>query len=385
MVFKEKFGKLYDKHYLILTVVPILILALSMIYLGNFYSKNGDFLLRDSSLTGGTAITINDPAIIEDFLTVERLISEKFNDINFKRLTDIRTGSSIALVVESSLDPDTLKGGIEEALGIELTSDNSSTEFSGPSISQSFYRELMQVVLLSFVLMGVVVFIIFGDSGFLKSLVLALSILAIRLTFPFSQSLLILVIVVGLASLIYSFVKMKKVRNNYLLLSLATIFFLTVLFYPSYYLIFVLLAILLIIYTFNSVPSIAVILAAFSNLVMSVAIIDILGVKISSAGLVAFLMIIGYSVDTDILLTNHALRGFGSLNSRIFSAFKTGIFMTLTALAAVLPAFLLITGLPDSFRQIFLVVTIGLAADIFNTWLTNAGIIKWYCKRKGIN
>jgi preprotein translocase subunit SecF len=96
-------------------------------------------------------------------------------------------------------------------------------------------------------------------------------------------------------------------------------------------------------------------------------------------------MLIGYSVDTDILLTSRALKSReGTLNSRIYGAFKTGILMTLTALAAVLPAFFLITGLPDSFRQIFLILSIGLFADIFNTWLTNASIIKWYCNKKGI-
>ena len=58
--------------------------------------------------------------------------------------------------------------------------------------------------------------------------------------------------------------------------------------------------------------------------------------------------------------------------------------MTLTALAAVLPAFFIVTGLPDSFRQIFLILAIGLFADLVNTWLTNASIIKWYCTKKGI-
>ena len=58
--------------------------------------------------------------------------------------------------------------------------------------------------------------------------------------------------------------------------------------------------------------------------------------------------------------------------------------MTITALAAILPAFFIVSGLPDSFRQIFFILALGLSADIINTWMTNAGIIKWYCDRKGI-
>jgi preprotein translocase subunit SecF len=58
--------------------------------------------------------------------------------------------------------------------------------------------------------------------------------------------------------------------------------------------------------------------------------------------------------------------------------------MTSTALLAVLPAFFIVTGLPDSFRQIFLVLSLGLLMDIISTWMTNASIIKWYCENKNI-
>jgi preprotein translocase subunit SecF len=133
------------------------------------------------------------------------------------------------------------------------------------------------------------------------------------------------------------------------------------------------------------VPSIAVILSAFADIIMPLAVVDFLGIKLSAAGIAAFLMLVGYSVDTDILLTTRALKKKeGTLNERIFGAFKTGTFMTLTALAAVLPAFFLITGLPDSFRQIFLILAFGLIADLINTWLMNTGIIKWYCDKKRI-
>lgn len=133
------------------------------------------------------------------------------------------------------------------------------------------------------------------------------------------------------------------------------------------------------------IPSIAVIFAAFADIVMSLALVNILGMKISAAGIAAFLMLIGYSVDTDILLTSRALRKKElSLNQRIYSAFKTGILMTLTALIAVTPIFFITSGIPDSFRQIFIILAIGLFSDILNTWLTNAGLIKWYCESKRI-
>ncbi|MBS3074604.1 hypothetical protein J4447_04105 [Candidatus Pacearchaeota archaeon] len=381
---KEKLSKLYDKYYLLLALIPVVLVISSLVYLAGFYSQNGSFIAKDVSLSGGTTITLTDPSTLSDLSDAEFLLSSKIPDANFRRLTDIRTSSPLALVLESSLSPEELKPLIKEALGYELTSENSSIEFSGPSISNSFYSELLRVVLLSFILMGLVVFMIFGTSRFFKSLALLLSVLAIRLTFPLSSGLMIFVILVVTGSLVYCLLKLEKKKQNYLILLLGIVFAVVSIIYPAYFLIYVLLVFLLLVYIFNSVPSIAVIFAAFSDLVLTAAVIDILGIRVSAPGLVAFLMLIGYSVDTDILLTNKALRGSGSINSRIYDAFRTGSFMTLTALAAVLPAFLLITGLPDAFRQIFLVVSIGLVADLFNTWLTNSGIIKWYCQRKGM-
>jgi preprotein translocase subunit SecF len=103
----------------------------------------------------------------------------------------------------------------------------------------------------------------------------------------------------------------------------------------------------------------------------------------STAGIIAFLMLIGYSVDTDILLTNRVLkRREGSLNRRIFSAFKTGITMTLTSLLAIITALLIVSSFSAVLTKIFTVLVIGLSFDLLNTWITNASIIKWYVKRK---
>jgi len=146
---------------------------------------------------------------------------------------------------------------------------------------------------------------------------------------------------------------------------------------------FILMSIVIFFLFRSFVPCSAVIFAAFSDIVMALAFVNFLEIKISAAGIAAFLMLIGYSVDTDILLTSRVLKKReGSVNQRIYGAFKTGIFMTLAGLAAVLPAFFIVTGLPDSFRQIFLIVSVGLIADIIATWFGNASIIKWYAVHK---
>ena len=114
---------------------------------------------------------------------------------------------------------------------------------------------------------------------------------------------------------------------------------------------------------------------------MPLALMDILGIRISAAGIAAFLMLIGYSVDTDILLSTRLLkRKEGQLSERIASAFKTGITMTLTTIAAVIVA--LIVSDSEVISQIMLIILIGLVVDIINTWIQNLGLLRWYLKNE---
>ncbi len=146
---------------------------------------------------------------------------------------------------------------------------------------------------------------------------------------------------------------------------------------------FVLMAIVVFIIFRTPIPSGAVILSAFADIVMSLAVINMSGMQISGAGIVAFLMLIGYSVDTDILLTTRLLKSQeGTINHRIKEALKTGLTMTLTAIAAVAVSLIIIYSLSDTLRQMFTILLVGLFFDIFNTWVTNTSILKWYMEVK---
>lgn len=146
---------------------------------------------------------------------------------------------------------------------------------------------------------------------------------------------------------------------------------------------FVLMGLVVFIMFRTFVPSAAVIISAFADILMTLVFVDIFGEKISSAGIVAFLMLIGYSVDTDILLTNRVLKSTsGTLNEKIFGAFKTGMTMTLAAVASVAIALVISMSFSVVLSQIFTVLLVGLFFDIFNTWVTNASLIKWYVEKK---
>ncbi len=142
---------------------------------------------------------------------------------------------------------------------------------------------------------------------------------------------------------------------------------------------FLFMAIVVFILFRTTVPSLAVILSAFADIIMTLTFVNLLGIKMSGAGIIALIMLIGYSVDTDILLTNRILKTReGTLNKRIFEAFKTGMTMTLTSLFAMGIALLVVSSFSETLTQIFTILVIGLCFDLLNTWITNVSILKWY-------
>lgn len=144
---------------------------------------------------------------------------------------------------------------------------------------------------------------------------------------------------------------------------------------------FILMSIVVYITFRAGAPALFVVLAAASDIVETLAVIILLDIPLSTAGVAAFLMLIGYSVDTDVLLTSWVLkRSEGTVLQRVFRAMRTGMVMTLTALASVLVAYFFTQS--DVIKQIMLILAVGLFFDIFNTWIQNAGILRWYLERK---
>jgi preprotein translocase subunit SecF len=132
------------------------------------------------------------------------------------------------------------------------------------------------------------------------------------------------------------------------------------------------------------VPSCAVVLSAFADIVMTAAMMNVIGIQLSLGTTAALLMLIGYSVDSDILLTTRVLKRQGKLNDKLAGAFRTGIIMTSTTIAAV-TVLLIVSwaGQVVVVEEISAVLLMGLIFDILNTWLTNVGILKWYVLKGG--
>jgi len=146
---------------------------------------------------------------------------------------------------------------------------------------------------------------------------------------------------------------------------------------------FILMAIIVFLIFRKSVPSMAVIISAVSDILITLAFMQIFDINISLAGLAALLMLIGYSVDTDIMLTSRLLKrhGEGSLSEGVRGALKTGLTMTITTIGAL--SVIVITNVTPVLTEIAGILLIGLSIDIVNTWLMNSVLLRWYLERKG--
>jgi len=144
---------------------------------------------------------------------------------------------------------------------------------------------------------------------------------------------------------------------------------------------FILMSIVVVLYFREFIPSVAVILCCFSDIMETLAVVNLIGMKVSTGGIAAFLMLIGYSVDTDMLLTTRVLkRKEGTLMSRVLSSVNTGMMMTLVTCAALI--FGIIFMKSTAVRQIMIIILIGLLFDILNTWIQNVGVLRYYLERK---
>lgn len=322
-----------------LIIIPILFVIASLATFALTYAETGDVIYRDLSLSGGVSLTVLETTASAD--SVQNQLSSEYpnNDINVRTLTEL--GQQIGVVVEADITSqeqdriNTFAATTSDVTGVNQ--DDISIDSVGASLGQQFFVQTMKAVWVAFLFMGACVFYYFGDTTKRKLITAGISLL-IGIIVTTTSSPVALLIAAGL-----------------------TIGLLTT--YATY-----------------SIPSIAVILAAFSDILITVAVLSFFEVKMGTASIAGLLMLIGYSVDTDILLSTRVVKEREDpYSERVIDAFTTGITMTITTLSAITVTYLLSQS--QTLRQIMLVLIIGLTIDIVNTWLQNAPLLdihrKW--------
>ncbi len=131
------------------------------------------------------------------------------------------------------------------------------------------------------------------------------------------------------------------------------------------------------------IPCMDIMLSIVGDILVAVALVDLFDIRISTTGISAFLLLIGYSIDNNILLSTRALkRKESNLMDRVFSSLNTGLTMTITALVAIISG--LIVSESQVIQEMFIILLFGLCADIIITYCMNAPTIIRYAKSKGI-
>lgn len=119
------------------------------------------------------------------------------------------------------------------------------------------------------------------------------------------------------------------------------------------------------------------------DIIETLAVTQLLGIDLSLASFAALLMIVGYSVDDDVMIASRVLkRGDVSMEQRFKGGFKTSITTTVATIAALITLFML--SLSSVITQIAVVLLIGLIFDFINTWLLNVNLLRFYIKKKGL-
>lgn len=132
----------------------------------------------------------------------------------------------------------------------------------------------------------------------------------------------------------------------------------------------------------KNLPALTVVFAGVADITITAACMNIFGIELSLATTAALLMLIGYSVDSNILLTTKVLKRQGNLEEKMEGAFHTGFIMTSTTFCATLAMFIVsLIGNVPTLYTISAVLLIGLICDLIFTWGFNAGMLKLYISK----
>lgn len=150
---------------------------------------------------------------------------------------------------------------------------------------------------------------------------------------------------------------------------------------------FLLLSFVIFLFFRELIPSGLIIFASIFDILAGLAGMALLGLPLSLATIPTLLMLVGYSVDTDILLSTKLLKNrtddvFVATNKSM----TTGMTMTVTTLVtvavmAVISYFMQMTVI----LEIASILLFGLVGDIISTWFFNAPALITYVQKKNKN
>lgn len=144
---------------------------------------------------------------------------------------------------------------------------------------------------------------------------------------------------------------------------------------------FVLMSIVIFVAYRNFISSFGIVFAILGNIITTLAITSLLGIKISFAGFAGLLMLIAYTVDTNIVLTSKIVgSGTGDFKTKYRKAFTTGITLITTITITMFLVILLSSS--KLLVNIGEILVVGFLSDLPYTWIFNAGLLEFWFGRR---
>jgi preprotein translocase subunit SecF len=135
----------------------------------------------------------------------------------------------------------------------------------------------------------------------------------------------------------------------------------------------------------NPVPAGTVVFGAVNDIIVSLGVMAVFGIPLGIASIGGLLMLVGYSIDTDMLSSVRILkRSDDTPEGRAYQTMKTGLTITLAAIItfAILLLASYLTFIP-TYLEISGVVLAGLITDIVTTYCGNVPMTLWYKTSRG--
>jgi len=137
------------------------------------------------------------------------------------------------------------------------------------------------------------------------------------------------------------------------------------------------LAVLVVFFIFRSwAPALAVLIGATSDVLFALGFMGFAHIPLTLPSFSALIMLLGFSLDTDVLLTMRLTKTRGDKADVAFETMKTGLTMTTTALFAFSVLFIISLFTHITFyKEVSVVALAGLVGDVIATWGINAPLL----------
>jgi len=138
---------------------------------------------------------------------------------------------------------------------------------------------------------------------------------------------------------------------------------------------YVLMAIAIYLAYRNLASSFGIVFASLGNVLTTLALTSLLGIRISFAGFAALLMLIAYTVDTNIVLTSKVLK---SRKEEFNAAYKKALITGVTLIATITATMVLTQFISTSrlLVNIAQILSVGFINDLAYTWILNAYLLE---------